>query len=206
MNWNRAILNNHNHPHKHHQQVPHPHPQVIFYLCLPTVLKLCTPAGLNLSLLATIHYSLVTFTFFRDFTLSWFLFCLSLLTFDFTSHFHFSIPMTKTLPTCHHSLLIIGNFHFSESLFTSDFTNQWCGQYFAMEQFFSRSPKLKFLNPQNRTDLQAFSSLIFSYTPNHFHLTAAALVVLGNITFYWKPVLSSEDLKWVSWRVWQRCW
>ena len=124
MNQHRAILNNHNHPHNHHQQVAHPHPQVIFYLCLPTVLKLCTPAGLNLSLLATIHYSLVTFTFFRDFTLSWFLFCLSLLTFDFTSHFHFSIPMTKTLPTCHHSLLIIGNFHFSESLFTSDFTNQ----------------------------------------------------------------------------------
>ena len=88
MNWHRAILNNHNHPHNHHQQVPHPHPQVIFYLCLPTVLKLCTPAGLNLSLLATIHYSLVTFTFLSHFHVFNFVFSLliSLLT---TSTFQF---------------------------------------------------------------------------------------------------------------------
>ena len=44
---------------------------------------------------------------------------------------------------------------------------------------------------------QAFSSVIFTYTPNHLHLTAAAMVVFGNLAFFWKPVLSSEDLKWV---------
>ena len=42
---------------------------------------------------------------------------------------------------------------------------------------------------------QAFSSVIFTYTPNPLHLTAAAMVVCGNLAFFWKPVLSSEDLK-----------
>ena len=52
-------------------------------------------------------------------------------TFDLSNPFHFSIPMTESLPPCHYSLLI-GNFHFSESLshfqfclFTFDFTNHF---------------------------------------------------------------------------------
>ena len=37
--------------------------------------------------------------------------------------------------------------------------------------------------------------LLSSYEFNWLHLVAALLVLGGNITFYWKPVLSSEDLK-----------
>ena len=98
MNWHRAILNNH--PHNHHQQDPHPHPQVIFYLCLPTVLKLCTPAGLNLSLLATIHYSLVTFIFLSHFHIFNFVFPLLIplitLTFKFQQQNLSPLPLFTT--------------------------------------------------------------------------------------------------------------